>query len=38
MPVFPYNGIWPTIADDVFIAPGAVVFGKRGYSVDTGIA
>src|SRR5260370_38399993 len=28
MPVFPYNGIWPTIADDVFIAPGAVVIGN----------
>ena len=27
MPVFPYNGIWPTIAEDVFIAPGAVVIG-----------
>ena len=27
MPVFPYNGIWPTIADDVFIAPGAKIIG-----------
>ncbi len=28
MPVFPYNGVWPTVADDVFIAPGAVVIGN----------
>ena len=28
MPVFPYNGVWPTIADDVFIAPGAMVIGN----------
>src|SRR6266496_2422515 len=28
MPVFPYNGIWPTIADDVFIAPGAMIIGN----------
>jgi len=28
MPVFPFNGVWPTIADDVFIAPGAVVVGN----------
>jgi len=27
MPVFPFNGVWPTIEDDVFIAPGAVVIG-----------
>jgi gamma-carbonic anhydrase len=27
MPVFPYNGIWPTIAEDVFIAPGAMIIG-----------
>ncbi|HKV59681.1 MAG TPA: gamma carbonic anhydrase family protein [Ktedonobacteraceae bacterium] len=27
MPVFPFKGVWPTIADDVFIAPGAVVVG-----------
>jgi gamma-carbonic anhydrase len=23
----PFKGVWPTIADDVFIAPGAVVIG-----------
>src|SRR5579864_1913200 len=28
MPIFPFNGVWPTIADDVFIAPGAVVIGN----------
>lgn len=37
MPVFPFNGVWPTIEDDVFIAPGAVVIGnvtvKRGASI-----
>src|SRR5712691_279129 len=27
MPVFPYNSVWPTIADDVFIAPGAMIIG-----------
>ena len=27
MPILPYKGIWPTIADDVFIAPGAMVIG-----------
>src|SRR5712692_2119284 len=28
MPILPYNGIWPTIAEDVFIAPGAMVIGN----------
>ena len=28
MPVFPYNGITPTIAEDVFIAPGAMIIGN----------
>jgi gamma-carbonic anhydrase len=28
MPVFPFQGVWPTIADDVFIAPGAVIIGN----------
>lgn len=27
MPILPYNGISPTIAEDVFIAPGAMVIG-----------
>jgi len=25
--ILPYRGVWPTIADDAFIAPGAVVIG-----------
>jgi carbonic anhydrase/acetyltransferase-like protein (isoleucine patch superfamily) len=28
MPVFPFNDTWPTIADDVFIAPGAMIIGN----------
>src|SRR6266436_6130881 len=28
MPILPYKGIWPTIAEDVFIAPGAAVIGN----------
>jgi gamma-carbonic anhydrase len=28
MPVFPFQGVWPTIAGDVFIAPGAMVIGN----------
>ena len=28
MTVLPFNGIWPTIEDDVFIAPGAVIVGN----------
>src|SRR5713226_2901237 len=28
MPVLPYKDTWPTIAEDVFIAPGAVVVGN----------
>jgi carbonic anhydrase/acetyltransferase-like protein (isoleucine patch superfamily) len=27
MPILPYKNIWPTIAEDVFIAPGAMVIG-----------
>jgi carbonic anhydrase/acetyltransferase-like protein (isoleucine patch superfamily) len=27
MPILPFNGIMPRIADDVFIAPGAVIIG-----------
>jgi carbonic anhydrase/acetyltransferase-like protein (isoleucine patch superfamily) len=27
MTVLPYKGVWPTIAEDVFIAPGAVIIG-----------
>jgi carbonic anhydrase/acetyltransferase-like protein (isoleucine patch superfamily) len=28
MPILPFKGVWPTIADDVFIAPGAMVIGN----------
>ena len=28
MPILPYKGIWPTIAEDVFIAPGAMIIGN----------
>ncbi len=28
MPILPYNGTWPTIADNVFIAPGAMIIGN----------
>jgi len=28
MPILPYKGIMPTIAEDVFIAPGAMVIGN----------
>ncbi len=27
MPVLPYKGVWPTIDENVFIAPGAMVIG-----------
>ena len=28
MPILPYKGVMPTIAEDVFIAPGAMVIGN----------
>lgn len=28
MSIFPYKGVWPTIAEDVFIAPGAMIIGN----------
>ena len=28
MTILPYKGVWPTIAEDVFIAPGAVIIGN----------
>lgn len=28
MPVLPYKGVWPTIEENVFIAPGAMVIGN----------
>jgi gamma-carbonic anhydrase len=27
MPLLPFRGVWPTIADDAFIAPGAMLIG-----------
>jgi carbonic anhydrase/acetyltransferase-like protein (isoleucine patch superfamily) len=27
MPILPYEGIWPTVEENVFIAPGAMVIG-----------
>ncbi len=27
MSILPFKGVWPTIADDVFIAPGAMIIG-----------
>lgn len=37
MPVLPYKGVWPTIEEDVFIAPGAMIIGdvtiRRGASI-----
>ncbi len=28
MPILPYKGIWPSIANNVFIAPGAMIIGN----------
>jgi gamma-carbonic anhydrase len=28
MTILPFKGVWPTIAEDVFIAPGAVIIGN----------
>lgn len=28
MSIFPFEGIWPKIAEDVFIAPGAMIIGN----------
>lgn len=28
MPILPYKGVWPSIADTVFIAPGAMIIGN----------
>ncbi len=27
MPLLPFRGVWPTVADDAFIAPGAMLIG-----------
>lgn len=34
MPILPYKGVMPTIAEDVFIAPGAMVIGN--VTIDQG--
>ncbi len=28
MPILPYKGVWPSIASNVFIAPGAMIIGN----------
>ncbi len=28
MSILPFQGIWPTIAENVFIAPGAMIIGN----------
>ncbi len=28
MPIFPFKDVWPTIAENVFIAPGAMIIGN----------
>jgi carbonic anhydrase/acetyltransferase-like protein (isoleucine patch superfamily) len=27
MPIYPYRGVWPTVAEDAFIAPTAILIG-----------
>lgn len=37
MPILPYRGIWPTIGNNVFIAPGAMVIGDVRLGDDVSI-
>ena len=37
MPILQYKGVWPPIADDVFIAPGAMVIGNVTIGAGTSI-
>jgi gamma-carbonic anhydrase len=37
MPILPYKGVWPTIEENVFIAPGAIVVGKVTIGEGTSI-
>src|SRR5690348_9428405 len=37
MPILPYKGIWPTIEESVFIAPGAMVIGNVTIREDASI-
>jgi carbonic anhydrase/acetyltransferase-like protein (isoleucine patch superfamily) len=34
MPAYPYRGVWPTVAEDAFIAPTAVLIGD--VTIETG--
>ncbi len=35
--ILPYQGVWPTVADSAFIAPGAVVIGNVTIGEDASI-
>lgn len=35
--ILPWKGVWPTIADDAFIAPGAVVIGNVTVGAESSI-
>src|SRR5688572_20474796 len=37
MPLLPFNGISPTVAEDVFIAPGAMVIGDVTIGVGSSV-
>ena len=37
MPLLPFKGVWPTIADDVFIAPGAMIIGNVTLRAGTSV-
>jgi carbonic anhydrase/acetyltransferase-like protein (isoleucine patch superfamily) len=36
MPILPFEGVWPTVAEDVFVAPGAMVIGN--VTLHTGVS
>ena len=35
--ILPYNGVYPTIHEDAFIAPGAVIIGDVHIGAETGV-
>lgn len=35
--ILPYKGVWPTIAEDAFIAPGAVVIGNVTIGAESSV-
>lgn len=35
--ILPWEGVWPTIADDAFIAPGAVVIGNVTIGAESSV-